>query len=327
MFARPKKANSRQKLGEQDHSFMKIAKPLVDHSSINDMRANPLFDRPPMMTVAASSSSSDRDNSDKHLPAMQNTNNIGQTKRNNNNNNAAAAAGNTNANANSKQRQGEGVTIRFGHSSGEVDHRPKNLLGMTREEQQEMCSKNREKTDSRIGDTQSFSYNLHGSSYIDKRAAVRMFRVLCIKHPTPNNEGRVVFDPLDGRIFSVSPGFHNRVSHNVLLFDSKKGALSERLPTNQVGASNSGNGRYARILCSFDVWGHIVRRYGGGSSVNCENAKLIQILEFLDPPNPVPKRMVDRYVEPFFFTTADYTEPNRLRSDKHFKINRFFTNN
>ncbi len=75
-----------------------------------------------------------------------------------------------------------------------------------------------------------------------------------------------------------------------------------------------------------DVWGHIVRRYGGGSSVNCENAKMIQILEFLDPPHPMPKRMVDRYVEPYFFTTADYTDPQRLRSDKHFKINRFFSN-
>lgn len=51
----------------------------------------------------------------------------------------------------------------------------------------------------------------------------------------------------------------------------------------------------------------------------------MKILNFLDPPHPVPKRLCDRYVEPFFFTPADKTPPNRLRSKKHFKLNRFFT--
>jgi hypothetical protein len=255
MFARPKKPSSRQRIGEVDHSFMKIAKPLIDHSSVNDMRANPLFDRPPnghyqpgtgilgaavggkaSTRQAPAGSSSDRSTGserENRLPAM-NERDLERDRE--------------------RERERERipkVTIGFGHSSGETDHRPKSLLGLTREDQQEMCAKNREKTDARQGDNKSFSYNLHGSTYIDKRSAVRMFRVLCIKHPTPGSEGRVVFDPLDGRIFSVAPGFHNRISHNVLLYDTKKAAMSERLPPNQVGAGSSGNGRYARILCSF----------------------------------------------------------------------------
>ncbi len=242
MFARPKKPSDRQRIGLADHSFMEIAKPLVDNSCVNDMKANPLFSAGGNYNsssgrhrTAGGDGSGGGKEGENHLPAMN-------TKTTGNNDNEAKER---------KPRKVKGITIGFGHASNELDHRPKDLLGMTREQQQEMCQKNREKTDSRVGDNKSFSYNLHASTFIDKRAAQRMFRVLCIKHPTPGSEGRVVFDPLDGRIFSVAPGFHNRVSHNVLLYDNKKSALSERLPPNQIGAGNSGNGRYARILCSF----------------------------------------------------------------------------
>lgn len=73
-----------------------------------------------------------------------------------------------------------------------------------------------------------------------------------------------------------------------------------------------------------DAWGECRRRYGGGASMIVENAKLMKIAEFLDPPYPVPKRLSDRYVEPFFFTPADRSKPNRLTSPKAFKINRLF---
>ncbi|RYH11432.1 hypothetical protein EON65_38860 [archaeon] len=73
-----------------------------------------------------------------------------------------------------------------------------------------------------------------------------------------------------------------------------------------------------------DVWGDVRRRYGGGSSYVVENAKIMKIAEFLDPPFPVPKRLSARYVEPFFFTPADRQKPNREVSNKDFKINRLF---
>lgn len=74
-----------------------------------------------------------------------------------------------------------------------------------------------------------------------------------------------------------------------------------------------------------DAWGDVKKRYGGAPSLTVEFAKAMKIVEFLDPPHPVPKRLCDRYVEPFFYTPADRAPPNRLRSSKHFKINKFFT--
>lgn len=55
-----------------------------------------------------------------------------------------------------------------------------------------------------------------------------------------------------------------------------------------------------------------------------ENAKIMKIAEFLDPPFPVPKRLSAKYIEPFFFTPADRQKPNREVSSKVFKINRLF---
>ncbi len=74
-----------------------------------------------------------------------------------------------------------------------------------------------------------------------------------------------------------------------------------------------------------DAWGDVKRRYGGAPSLTVEFAKAMKIVEFLDPPHPVAKRLCDRYVAPFFYTTADRASPNRLRSDKFFKINKFFS--
>ena len=74
-----------------------------------------------------------------------------------------------------------------------------------------------------------------------------------------------------------------------------------------------------------DVWGYITKRYGGGSSFEVENAKMIRIEEFLDPPHPVPQRLNTHYIEPFFYNPADRSPPNRMRSDHHFKVNKFFS--
>lgn len=53
----------------------------------------------------------------------------------------------------------------------------------------------------------------------------------------------------------------------------------------------------------------------------------MNVVQVLDPPNPVSKRLCDRYVEPYFYTPADKSLPNRKIASKGFKVNRFFTNN
>jgi hypothetical protein len=75
---------------------------------------------------------------------------------------------------------------------------------------------------------------------------------------------------------------------------------------------------------SFDAWGDCRKRHGGGSSMLVQNAKIMKIVTFLDPPHPVPKRLCDRYVAPFFYNPADRQKPNREISTKSFKINGLF---
>jgi len=175
----------------------------------------------------------------------------------------------------------------------------------------------------RTGDNLSYSLNTHDATYIPERCSRRLYRVVSFKE---NSSGkRIMFDPLDGRVFSCDPGFTNRLSNNVVLFESKKAALSERYPSNQIGGSMGGNGIYPRMLVAFDCWGNIRRRHGGGPSMHCEYAKFMSIVEFLDPPHPVPQRLSARYVAPFFFTPADKTPPNRQRAKPYFKVHRFFT--
>lgn len=194
----------------------------------------------------------------------------------------------------------------------------------------------------RTGDSLSYNYNTHDSTFIPERCSRRLYRVVSFKE---NSSGkRIMFDPIDGRIFSCDAGYTNRTSNNVVLFDSKRSALSERYPSNQIGGSTGGNGIYPRMLVAFgthtinsiilisiyrvfviDCWGNIRRRHGGGPSMHCEYAKFMSIVEFLDPPHPVPKRLSTKYVEPFFFTPADKTPPNRLRAKPYFKVHRFFT--
>lgn len=177
-------------------------------------------------------------------------------------------------------------------------------------------------TSVRTGDGFSYSSNANVSVEIPTKNALRMYRVLSY---TVDKAGRkVFFDMIDGRIYGRGPGMACRVSTNVVLFETKEAALSERYPFNQVGAAKSGNGVHPRILVTFDAWGSCRKRYGGGPSLIVENAKMMKIVDFLDPPHPVAKRLCDRYVEPFFFTPADRRKPNRETSGSSFKLNRLF---
>jgi hypothetical protein len=78
-------------------------------------------------------------------------------------------------------------------------------------------------------------------------------------------------------------------------------------------------------LFTLDAWGHCKRRHGGGASTVCDYAMAMNILEFLDAPHPMPARLSDRYVAPFFYTKRDPAPPKKERSSHTFRINRIFT--
>ena len=101
----------------------------------------------------------------------------------------------------------------------------------------------------RTGDSLSYSTNSNDHTRIPRSCSRRMYRVVSYKEDSSGK--KVIFDPLDGKPFSIGPGFVNRVSNNVVLFETKKGALSERYPFNQCGAAKSGNGHFPRVLIAF----------------------------------------------------------------------------
>ena len=68
--------------------------------------------------------------------------------------------------------------------------------------------------------------------YVDKRGARRMYRVLVCKE---NAIGRkLLIDSLDGKIYCDGFTYKNRLAKDIVLFESKTAALSERYPSNQV---------------------------------------------------------------------------------------------
>lgn len=101
----------------------------------------------------------------------------------------------------------------------------------------------------RTGDCFSYSFNGNNSITIEPKVSQRMYRILAMRED--ENGRKVFFDIIDGRVYGRSPGINNRLSKNVVLYESKDAALSERFPSNQVGATRSGNGLYPRILVSF----------------------------------------------------------------------------
>jgi hypothetical protein len=72
-------------------------------------------------------------------------------------------------------------------------------------------------------------------------------------------------------------------------------------------------------------WGQCLRRLGGGPATIYEFVKFVHMIQFLDPPESVAKRLCDRYVEPFFHNRVDKTYiPNRERTDRKVKIERIY---
>lgn len=82
--------------------------------------------------------------------------------------------------------------------------------------------------------------------YVDKRGARRMYRVLVCKE---NAIGRkLLIDSLDGKIYCDGFTYKNRLAKDIVLFESKSAALSERYPHNQVIIS------YSSFIVTLDRW-------------------------------------------------------------------------
>mmetsp|Transcript_2487 Transcript_2487/g.2586 ORF Transcript_2487/g.2586 Transcript_2487/m.2586 type:complete len:248 (-) Transcript_2487:580-1323(-) len=197
--------------------------------------------------------------------------------------------------------------------------------GMTFPEEDESID-SRELSAPRTGDYRSYRFSQQNEKnknfFIDRRNARRMYRVLVCKENAAGK--KLLIDSLDGKIYCEGFTYRNRQARDIVLFETKAAALSERFPSNQVAASKGGNGTLPRILVAFDAWGQCKRRLGGGPSLKCDYALAMSIVEFLDPPHPVASRLSEKYVAPNFYTKADHTSPNRERSNHWFKVNRFF---
>lgn len=100
----------------------------------------------------------------------------------------------------------------------------------------------------RTGDAASYRYATNDKMYIDRNSAKRGYRILSYKEDLHGR--KVVFDLLEGTVYYCGK-ISRRVTKNVLVFDNKQAAMSERLPPNQVGHSKHGNGLYPRVLVSF----------------------------------------------------------------------------
>jgi hypothetical protein len=168
----------------------------------------------------------------------------------------------------------------------------------------------------RRGGPESYHYAPHGVQENSSVNNQRCYRVLTYKR---ENNRNVLIDIADGTYFK---DFGDKVSHNVVVYDSKLGAESEKFAPNQVFPTRSGSGHKPRVLVAFDCWGKSVRRNGGGSCLLYENAKYVGILKCLDAPFPFSKKNSWIPSAPHFFPTSDHHLPPRLPNDKNVRINR-----
>jgi len=164
----------------------------------------------------------------------------------------------------------------------------------------------------RFGGAESFSFSRNGGRYVEPTRSQRCYRIVGYK---TGDSGNAVIDILDGTEYACGHGMEPKISKDVVVYDTKEAALSERFPSNQVGRARSGNGRYPRALVSFDCWGYNRRRLGGGQSNLFEYAKFVAIIQTLDAPFPVPKQRSKTSVAPHYFAPVDFTHPPRERFD------------
>jgi hypothetical protein len=163
----------------------------------------------------------------------------------------------------------------------------------------------------------SYRLNQHITTYVDRKESRRGYRVL-YSHVDITGKYIMLHDILDNTMYHcgtvVNTSLAKKASY-VPLFESKLSALSEKFPDrslcNLIGAQRHKNGKYARVLASFDAWGICQRRVGGPPAVIFEHAKFIKIVEFLDcpPPRQTPGRA--------FYTT--FSSPGRPSREHRMK--------
>ena len=84
----------------------------------------------------------------------------------------------------------------------------------------------------KTGDHNSFWCSANDNVYVDKRSSKKGYRVLSYRKSRSGK--RIVFDILDGKPYYCGSGLQRRITNNVVVFDSRQAALSERFPSNQV---------------------------------------------------------------------------------------------
>jgi hypothetical protein len=85
----------------------------------------------------------------------------------------------------------------------------------------------------KTGDANSYWLSSNDNVYLDRRTAVKGYRVVSYRKMKRGGK-RVVFDILDGKPYYCGVGVQKRITENAIVFATKEEALSERFPSNQV---------------------------------------------------------------------------------------------
>ena len=133
-----------------------------------------------------------------------------------------------------------------------------------------------------------------------KRDAAYCFKVLGLK-TFPNSNKVKLIDTLNGKVYNTNMP---NLTKNAYAYDSRREALSERLPSRLVGARSSE--RLCRVLVSFECWGETHRRIGGGNGCSeYEFLKFMKIEQSLDSPAQHSMKSTNKPVPPHYYPTCD----------------------
>ena len=186
--------------------------------------------------------------------------------------------------------------------------------GLTGTEPQSSLENQQQKPTKRVGGPESYYYTPHAPQENAKINCRRCYRVLTyIKDGNRN----VLVDIGDG---SRVKDFGDRITKNMIVYDSQLGAESEKFGLNQFRGSA---GALPRVFVAFDCWGKSIKRNGGGcSSFLFEYAKYIGIVKCLDPTYPNSKKQTPVPNPPQYFPKRDFFPPPRAQSTRDIRVNR-----
>lgn len=146
------------------------------------------------------------------------------------------------------------------------------------------------------------SYRQTKYSKLDKSKndALRCYKVLGLKK-IPNSHKIKLIDTLNGKVYNTSMP---NLTKNACAYETRREALSERLPSRLVGARSSE--RLCRVLVSFECWGETHRRLGGGNGCShYEFLRFMKVEESLDSPAQHSLKSVPKPTPPQFYPNCD----------------------